>query len=249
MPRSKQARLILALGAIAALAAVLVCRGAWSRAPDAPVGLFTTLPVLWNESEDIGDMLRSDAPGHWARAVIEARGQIVPLDQLAGAGAGSLDGLDRVVIAQPRPLSPQENVALDEWVKRGGKLLLLADPMLTADSAYSVGDRRRPQDVVLLSPILARWGIELRFDETQALGEARPDVMGVAVPVNLAGQFTLIGANGACRIWGEGVAVSCAIGKGRVLAIADAAVLDVEDPDGARASAFAWLLDAAFAAR
>lgn len=224
-------------------------RGAWSRTSELPVGLFTTLPILWTESDDIGDMLRGDAPAHWARGVLEARGKIVPLDHLAGTGVGSLAGLDRVVIAQPRPLSPQENVALDDWVKGGGKLLLLADPMLTAESAFSVGDRRRPQDVVLLSPILTRWGLELRFDETQAPGETRPEVMGVAVPVNLPGRFTVSGADGACRTWGEGVAVSCAIGKGRVIALADAAVLDPEDPDAARADAFAWLLDAAFAAR
>jgi hypothetical protein len=247
--RSKRRRLIIALGVIAALAAILVWRGAWSQSAAEPVGLFTTLPILWTESDDIGEMLRGDAPAHWARGALEARGKIVPLDQLGGSGAGSLADLERVVIAQPRPLSPQENVALDEWVKGGGRLLLLADPMLTAESAFSVGDRRRPQDVVLLSPILARWGLELGFDETQALGETRPKVMDVAVPVNLPGRFAVSGANGACRIWGEGVAVTCVIGKGRVLALADAAVLDSDDPDGARADAFAWLLDAAFAAR
>ena len=70
------------------------------------------------------------------------------------------------MMIQPRPLSPQENVALDNWVAAGGRLLLFADPALTEDSAFAIGDRRRPQDVVLLSPILARWGLELELTRT-----------------------------------------------------------------------------------
>jgi hypothetical protein len=167
---------------------------------------------------------------------------------LAGPpGRAPLDKLARLVIAQPRPLSPQENVALDDWVKRGGQLLLLADPALTEDSAYAIGDPRRPQAVVLLSPILTRWGLELRFDEAQPFGEVEREVMGMAIPVNLPGQFAAQGqAN--CRLWGEGLAVTCRVGKGRVVALADAAVLEREDPGGSRAVAFDWLLDAAFAA-
>jgi hypothetical protein len=248
LPTGKRFRLILAIGAIAALAGLLVWRGANSRPAEAPIGLFTTLPILWGESDDLGAMLRSDAPAHWARGVLQSKGQLVPLDQLAGTGAASLTRLQRVVLAQPRPLAPQENVALDDWVRKGGKLLLLADPMLTEESAYAVGDRRRPQDVVLLSPILTRWGLTLQFDETQALGETRRDVMGIAVPVSLAGRLA-IADTGSCRSWGEGVAVTCAVGKGRILVLADAAVLELDDPDGARAAAFDWLLDAAFAAR
>lgn len=151
-------------------------------------------------------------------------------------------------MAQPRPLSPQENVALDNWVKGGGHLLLLADPALTEESAFAIGDPRRPQAVILLSPILRRWGLDLRFDDAQSFGEVERDVMGMEVPVNLPGQFATEGQSN-CRLWGDGLAVTCAIGKGRVVAVADAAVLEREDPDGARADAFALLLDAAFAAR
>ena len=102
--------------------------------------------------------------------------------------------------------------------------------------------------MALLSPILNRWGLELRFDDAQTFGEAEREVMGAKVPVNLPGQFVTEGqAN--CRLWGQGLAVTCAIGKGRVVALADAAVLEHEDPDGTRGDAFAWLLDTAFAAR
>lgn len=210
---------------------------------------------MWAETGDVGALLNSTAPPHWARAELARRGRIQPLDTLAGpAGFAPLGGLERLVIAQPRPLSPQENVALDAWVRRGGRLLLLADPALTEDSAFALGDPRRPQPSALLSPILARWSLQLTFDEAQALGEVMRDVGGIAVPTNLAGSFAVqVQGGGSCRLLAQGLAAICTIGRGRVVALADAAVLErsVADGDAAerRRRAFAGLLDLAFAAR
>lgn len=210
-----------------------------------PIGLFTTLPILWADSPELGSELRPDAAPHWALKVFAARGKIAPLDLLR---PDNLAALRRLVIAQPRPLAPAENVALDNWVRGGGHLLLLADPALTQDSAFAIGDPRRPQAVALLSPILGRWELDLLFDDSQVMGEASRDVLGVATPVNLPGRFATRGqAN--CRLWADGLAVTCTIGKGRVVAMADAAVLEPGDPSGMRSRAFAGLLDAAFAAR
>jgi hypothetical protein len=217
--------------------------------PAESIGLFTTLPILWSESPDIGAELSPDNQPHWARAKLAAAGRIEPLDLLAGPmGAGPLDKLHRLVMAQPRVLSGAENVALDRWVRDGGNLLLIADPALTEHSDFALADPRRPQAVALLSPILSQWGLSLRFDDRQQMGEVSRELMGVAVPINLAGHFATEGqAN--CKLWGDGLAATCAIGRGRVVALADAAVLERDDPLGTRAKAFGWLLDAAFAAR
>lgn len=225
---------------------------AWARQSDAPaagrLGLFTSLPIVWNEEADLAGLLRPDAAPHWARAVLAQRGAVTPLDRLAGDQDGEpLAGLDRLVVAQPRALAPDENVALDLWVRRGGRVLLLADPALTEPSAFALGDPRRPQDLVMLSPILSRWGLELTFDEDAPDAATTAEVMGLSVPLERSGRFRLSGAN--CRLWGEGVAASCRVGKGRVLALADAAVLGRDDPEGSRAKALDHLLDSAFAAR
>jgi hypothetical protein len=210
-----------------------------------PIGLFTSLPILWADSAELGSELRPDAAPHWALDVFAARGTIEPLDVLTPS---HLAGLRRVVIAQPRPLGPAENVALDDWVRGGGQLLLLADPALTQESAFSIGDPRRPQAVALLSPILGRWELDLLFDDSQVMGEASREVLGLATPVNLPGRFATRG-QGNCKLWTDGLAVTCTIGKGRVVALADAAVLERGDPSGMRPKAFAGLLDAAFVAR
>lgn len=247
-PRAIKTALRVAVLALAIAAAVW----AWARQSDAPaagrVGLFTSLPIVWNEEADLAGLLRPDATPHWARAVLAKRGELVPLDRLAGEQASEpLAGLDRLVIAQPRALAPDENVALDTWVRGGGRVLLLADPAMTEPSAFAFGDPRRPQDLVMLSPILGRWGLELTFDEDAPGGETAAEVMGLPVPVDRPGRFRLMGTN--CRLWGEGVAASCGVGKGRVIVLADAAVLGRDDPDGGRARALDHLLDSAFAGR
>ena len=236
----------MALGAaFAALAAALVWQGSVRHAsPREAVGLFTTLPILWAESGDVGDLVSSRAEPHWARNVIEKAGPIVPLDDLAQPGR--LAPLHRIVMAQPRPLSPSENVALDHWVRGGGRLLLFADPMVTGDSAFALGDPRRPPTTVLLSPILGRWGLELRYDERQPFGQHTGKALGIAVPVNLAGSFAL-GPGSTCVLSDGGLAADCPIGKGRVLVLADAALLQQDGASAERVEALGKLLETAFA--
>lgn len=154
-------------------------------------------------------------------------------------------GLGQLVIAQPRPLSPTENVALDSWVRGGGQLLLFADPLLTAHSAFAVGDPRRPQDVVLLSPILTRWGLELIFAEDQPGGLRLVPGPGPAIPVNLRGTWRASGEG--CQVEVDGLVATCRIGQGRVVAVADAEVLADADPDAIRGPALAAFLRRAFA--
>lgn len=239
--------LVALLGPLLALAACADAHSPPREHTGRPIGLFTSLPILWAESEDLRALLRSDTPPHWVLAALRRRGEVRPLDHLLGDGdapAALAAGLDRIVMAQPRPLSPQENVALDAWVRAGGRLLLFADPMLTEESGFALGDRRRPQDIVLLSPILEHWKLRLEFDEEQAPGERMVDPGGVALAVNLPGRFVVAPGSGHCALLGGGLVAQCRIGKGQVLLVADAAMLERDrDPGAAGAGpALDWLL-------
>jgi hypothetical protein len=207
-------------------------------------GLFTTLPILWNESADLARMLAPDEQPHWAKAAIAHGGKIVPLDTLA---ASALKPLQYLVMAQPRPLSPDENVALDGWVRGGGKLLLFADPMLTEDTVFALGDKRRPQDIVMLDPILKHWGLRLEFDSEDEFQEGPTRMMGMTVPINMPGR--LIAEPPQCKAWDDGYLATCQIGQGRVVVLADAAVLERNDSSGVQGKALDQLLDAAFLGR
>jgi hypothetical protein len=201
------------------------------------------LPILWSEADGVAAQIAAPASPHWAphwaRAVLAEGRRLVPLDTLLRP-----EGLDVLVMAQPRPLEPAENVALDRWVRGGGHVLLFADPLLTAPSRFPLGDPRRPADTVLLGPILAHWGLELREQ-----AEARESA-GTPFPVASPGELALRpGAPPGCRVEWRGLVAQCRIGQGQVLILADAALLEsAEDPAAAiRARALRTLLRRAFA--
>lgn len=229
------------------LLALLVALAGWwalspARTPDRTVGLFTSLPILWSEADDLKGMVDAPAAPHWARAVLQSNGKVIALDTLLQLGR-----VDVLVIAQPRPLMPEENVSLDAWVRAGGHLLMFVDPMLTQESAFALGDRRRPQDVALVSPILARWGLELQFDENQPGGMR--ESAGERLPINLAGTFKAIsgGHESKCVIADDGLIARCEIGKGRAMLVADAALLEPDAAGDRSAIQLQRLLDRAIA--
>ena len=206
------------------------------------VGLFTSLPIYWGEG-GIAQIIDGGGERDWVRTLIEQRFDIEPLDTVE---ADALAKVDRAILAQPRPLAPSENVALDEWVREGGRLLVFADPLLTRHTDYALGDKRRPQDVVLLSPILNRWGLELKFDESQPGGERWVEAYGGNFPVNLAGEFAMR-EGFDCFVSETGVLAQCNVGKGRVTLLADAAILDADhdgEVDGKRSASLDSLIAA-----
>ena len=229
--------------------ALAACGGGEARqpvaGPEIEIGLASSLPIVLPEADDIADLLAGDGEEHWALAVLRGHGELRPLDGLAddqGQFPLAQDAL--LVMAQPWPLSPQENVALDDWVRAGGRVLLFVDPLLTFDSRFAIGDRRRPQDVAMLSPILTRWGLRLLRDQ-EASPELRIVEIGdIRVPIALPGQFEPLDGS-TCRIEASGLLADCRIGKGRVVAIADAALLESRDdePEALREAALSALLD------
>lgn len=192
----------------------------------------TTLPILWSGNDAFAALSGGeDAPQHWAVGSLEQDYRLDPLDTLSPE---ALSRVDVLLLAQPRVLTPAENVALDDWVRAGGLALVLADPRLVGDYDFPLGDPRRPMDTAMLSPILSRWGIELMHDPAAArlrtipLGDAE---MAVAD----AGSFRMIPAEGsACLLVLDAIAARCVIGEGQVALLADATLL--EDPVGGEGS-------------
>lgn len=236
-----------------ALAAALLLAGAQSgQAQDEPsetrdarpaVALMGTIPIYWGEAAGLAEILEGDKHAHWARGVMEGDFRLAPLDFLTEE---TLADHDFLLMAQPRALAPSENVALDAWVRGGGRLLLFADPMMTGESRFSFGDRRRAQDVTLLSPLLAHWGLEMLFDEEQSAQLQMRDFAGQRLPVNLPGQFRSLSA-GECVIRAEGLAAACRPGEGFALILADAAMLDFAGPWPEAEEGLGMLIDEAFA--
>ena len=210
-----------------------------TAAPTRRLGLMTSLPLYWPLGAGVDAIAAGSAPPVWQRAALEQAYLLEPLDTLspiAGLGPGlggpapdvdPLAELTRLAIIQPRGLSPADNVALDGWVRGGGRLLLALDPALTGDYDLPLGDPRRPVDAALIPPVVARWGLAVRFDEDQAAA-VEPRALGAAaLPTVLAGEVTITDPAAAqCTLLAGGAAARCRVGAGRVTLIADAALFE-----------------------
>jgi hypothetical protein len=195
----------------------------------------SSLPLYWPLGADVADIAAGRAEPPWQRRAIEAAYALVPLDTLspvAGLAPGApeadpLAGLERLAVIQPRGLSPADNVALDDWVRGGGRLLLALDPALTGDYDLPLGDPRRPADSALIPPVVARWGMAVRFDEAQELRAEERALAGAALPLALAGEVVVTDPAAAdCALLAGGAAARCRVGEGRVTLLADAALFE-----------------------
>ena len=204
-----------------AFAILLAVAGCGAKQPaKPPLTVMTALPLFGLDGE-IGDVL--NGPDRRAAIVHALEGQYrpIPVDHI---DAKTLSQAAVLILAQPRGLSGSELVELDAWIRRGGKALVFADPLLLWPSDLPLGDRRRAPPVTLLDPLLAHWGLVLDIPPlgTEAVEIARLDGKRLSV----AGPGRWQSTRKACAITDDGLVADCRIGAGRALLIADADMLD-----------------------
>ena len=123
-------------------------------------------------------------------------------------------------MAQPRAQAPDNLVALDHWVRTGGRLVLLADPLLEWPSKLPLGSPARPPPMFVDTGLLAHWGLRLE----------PPDERGPAIR-KLAGSRIVTVSPGAlfgkCLISSDRLVARCHIGNGEAIVVADADFLNV----------------------
>jgi len=236
--------LVLALLALTACYAAPAAEAPGDAAPKGKLGLMSSLPLYWPVSADLGAVANGSAGVPWQREALERDFALEPLDTLAPIPAASPDapptdplkGLTRLAIIQPRGLSPADNVALDDWVRAGGHLLLVLDPMLSGEYDLPIGDPRRPVDTAVIPPVVARWGMKVSFaihesEEGYHTSATMPG--GGVLPRAYPGTVDLVPspAAGECSLH-EGTVARCKVGKGKVTLIADAAIFEHPDLAG-----------------
>ncbi len=222
------------------------------------LGLMTSLPLTYPLDADFAAFARGEVERTWQGEALSQCYTAMPLDTLAPIGGldpgapatNPLSGLSYVAVIQPRGLSPRDNVALDDWVRAGGKLLLVLDPMLTGEYDLPLGDPRRPGAVAFIPPVVERWGMTVIYDEDQMFAPRQISVAGLEMQVLLAGNIaatgTSTGTGGDCVIEEQSPIQKCAIGEGSVTLVADAAIFEDQDLAGSGAEAIHALLAFAF---
>jgi hypothetical protein len=173
--------------------------------------LLTSLPLLFNEDFSL------EGSGSPALKTLQSRYRIAPISVADGAelARGRL-----LLMAQPQAQTAENLMVLDEWVRRGGRLLLLADPLLEWPSKRPLGDLTRPPPMFMDTGLLAHWG--LRLDAPDQSGTAERELGGYKIVTVSPGTL-----HGGCRISADRLVARCRIGAGVATVVADADLLNV----------------------
>lgn len=183
-----------------------------------PLAVVTSLPLFWAEGAS-GLAEPGDAP---IVAVLRTRFDVRPLD---APDVASLSAFRALLLAQPRALSSTALVAIDDWVRAGGRAVILADPLLRWPSPLPLGDRRRPPAISLLDPLLAHWGVALERPTGAAVAEERRFLADARL-ITLWGSARFRSSTPMCRQRRDAPVAQCKIGRGKVILVADADLLD-----------------------
>jgi len=178
--------------------------------------LLTSLPLVFNEDFSI------EGGGSPALTALQAHYRVLPVSTTS---ASDLSKAKLLLMAHPLAQTAENLVELDKWVRRGGRLLLLADPMLEWPSKRPLGDPLRPPPMFADTGLLGHWG--LRIDGPEKRGSETRSLGGYEITTASPGRLF-----GSCNIGSDRLVARCRLGQGRATIVADADLLDPKDLGG-----------------
>jgi hypothetical protein len=220
--RSRRRFVAAALGALLmamAVTAGIALRGHSSGLGPRPPGerpallLLTSLPIVFPEEFTL------EGVGSPALTALQGRYRVIPISV---ADRQSLDRHRLLLMAQPRAQPAEALVELDQWVRGGGRVLLLADPALQWPSKRPLGDALGPPRSYPDTGLLGHWG--LRLDSPDNLGPTVIEAAGNRISTAAPGSLVATGRE--CTVDEARLIARCRIGLGAATVIADADFLD-----------------------
>ena len=188
---------------------------------DAPtVTMLTGLPLRWSAGEDIAALIARGTNDDPALVRLASAGPLTLVDSLIDhvpPPGGAL------LIAHPRALAPQELVAIDAFVRRGGRAVILADALSGWPGRHPLGDPRNPPVTSLLTPLLDHWGVTLGAAPPSESAALPVDIGGARLRLFSAGRFDRLPRD--CRAYADRRVARCIIGQGEVWLVGDADLL------------------------
>ncbi len=183
------------------------------------VTMLTGLPLRWGGG-DIAEMIAAGARDDPALARIDAAGPVALVDSLVDhvpPPGGTL------LLAHPRALAPRELVAVDAFVRGGGRAVILADALSGWPAPRPLGDPRNPPVTSLLTPLLDHWGVTLGAAPVGETAAQAYDVDGFRLRLFSAGRFERLPPG--CSVFAGRRIAHCPIGAGEVWLVGDADLL------------------------
>ncbi len=191
-----------------------------ATAPGPPATMLTGLPLRWSEGRNLSEMLAAGLSEDPALGRIEAAGPVHLVDSLIDSPPPPGGAL---LLAHPRALAPGELVAIDGFVRGGGRAVILADALTGWPMRYPIGDPRNPPVTSLLTPLLDHWGVTLGAASAADRHIIPVDIDGARLRLSTAGRFGPLPAT--CRAYADRRVVRCRIGRGEVWLVGDADLL------------------------
>jgi len=200
-----------ALAGAALALALLSCRmqPAKSDSIDGPkprLSLLTSLSLVFGEGFALG------SEKHPLMARLEQDFDVRLIDGPEELPPGGL-----LLAAQPQALTAERLVSLDDWVREGGRMVLLADPQFVWESSRPLGDKGRPPVGYPDTGLLRHWGLRL------SAGVEGPAVRRLGSEEVLTGSPGVLEAEagGLCRVSVDALVARCSLGRGRAVVVAD----------------------------
>lgn len=189
-----------------------------------PLMVMSSVPLQWGNAS-MADIASGKAEASPLFETLNVANRIIMLDDVQRMDA---PGKAPLLLVQPRALAPAELVQLDAWVRKGGAVMIFADPALDWPSDLPLGDQRRPLFTSLLNPLFRHWGLELALP----VGEGNADVTASVGDYNLSMKSPGIWvtpknakATAKCKIRKDEHIAVCTVGKGAAILVADADLL------------------------
>jgi hypothetical protein len=166
-----------------------------------------------------------------AAAVVALRTRLTRPPILAdGLAPGSVGPDDRLLLAHPLALPPETLVEVDRFVRAGGRAVILADGLSSWPPPYRFGDPRNPPVTSLLTPLLDHWAVRLDAPVPNGMNSDTVTVVhqGHRLTLHSTGHFSKLPDScrrSGLRPDGQPVIVTCRIGQGTAVLLADADLL------------------------
>ncbi len=187
--------------------------------------------VAWLTSLPIGSLDPTSLPPERSQDAHDSAAEPIALflskttrdRRLLTIDAAALAGADVLLLAHPPALDPAQLVAIDDWVRDGGRAVILADGLSSWSPGWPFGDPRNPPVTSMLGPLLAHWGIELAAP--QGLAESRIILRDSGERLELVSAGRFRSRDSHCTVRAEGLIAECRVGRGQALLVADADML------------------------
>ncbi|MDO9363218.1 MAG: Gldg family protein [Sphingopyxis sp.] len=198
----------------------IIYRPAAAPANSPAAVMLTGLPLRWSGGEGIAAMIAEGAKDDPALARLTAAGPLSLVDSLVDHVPPPRSTL---LLAHPRALAPQELVAIDAFVRGGGRAVVLADALTGWPAPYPLGNPRNPPITSLLTPLLDHWGVTLGTAPREDHAALPVDINGARLRLFSAGRFERLPPQ--CTIYADRRVARCPIGSGEAWLVGDADLL------------------------